>query len=332
METEVGKKRSQRFQRNKEWLEKSKKHKPLSNWERKIKNFKEGIGLEVTPVVAKSSISRSIKSNSNSNVSYTVGTSSIALGLAFHPTDDRILAAGLVSGLLQIFRKSDEKFSCLTATKLNKTSCRGVYFHQDKLYTIGSDGSIRIFDPETLSPIGNWQQAHHTPINLLHFMTNNLMASGDDDGYVKLWDVRENQNNIFTFHEHATYISSFASQDPKLLLATSGDGVLSVYDVKKFKTFLLSENQEEELICCRIVKRGKKVAVTTSSGNIRFFNWKQFGAISDQFPVGQTGDYSCDILVPFHNTRSFSACSDGRIRFVTNSFHLFHSLLSTLLT
>jgi WD40 repeat protein len=71
-------------------------------------------------------------------------------------------------------------------------SVRQVVFSPDGnvLYTSSSDGSIGVVSNGKLE--GQLTGAHPAPINsLIHIENNTVLASGDDDGMIKIWDLRQ---------------------------------------------------------------------------------------------------------------------------------------------
>ena len=62
-----------------------------------------------------------------------------------------------------------------------------------------------------------------------------MLASGADDGSVKLWDVRQRRETA-AFSVHTDFVSDFAVHEPRqMLLAVSGDGTLSATDLRNTK-------------------------------------------------------------------------------------------------
>lgn len=105
---------------------------------------------------------------------------------------------------------------------------------------------------------------------------SHMLATGDDDGVIKvslsllcssspssltliltqLWDPRQ-PSSIRSYTHHFDFISDFLwLEDKKHLVATSGDGTLSVMDVRSKKTepFAQSEDQEDELLSLVSIK------------------------------------------------------------------------------
>jgi len=111
-------------------------------------------------------------------------------------------------------------------------------------------------------------------------------------------------------------------QDKKQLVATSGDGTLSVMDVrsKKPEPFAHSEDQEDELLSVVPFKGDKKVAVGTQLGIISIFNRnKGWGDCVDRVPGHPNSvDALCALPSTYpssHNT-ILTGSSDGLLRVI----------------
>ena len=104
-------------------------------------------------------------------------------------------------------------------------------------------------------------------------MPNSLLLSGDDEGEIKIWDLRANIN-VLNYAEQSETITDFSNnQDLTFVLATSVDGTLGVYDLRKAdnskeKLYALSDCMEEDLLSITIVKYGKFVLCSSNEGNI----------------------------------------------------------------
>jgi len=154
--------------------------------------------------------------------------------------------------------------------------------------------------------------AHDYPIySMLNY--ENLLATGDDNGYIKAWDLRQ-QNCAFEFKENDDFISDMIiNPEHNLLLATSGDGTLGVYDIRKGKLHSLSDTQDDELLSLAILKNGKKVVCGTQDGILDIFSWDKWADISDRFPGHPK---SIDTIVKVDEDTIFTGSSDGLIRVV----------------
>lgn len=59
------------------------------------------------------------------------------------------------------------------------------------------------------------------------------------------------------YKEHSDFISDFCwVGDKHTLLTTSGDGLLSIYDIRKKKPVAISANQDDELLSVSIARVG----------------------------------------------------------------------------
>eukprot|EP00551_Chaetoceros_affinis_P010544 CAMPEP_0203667106 /NCGR_PEP_ID=MMETSP0090-20130426/4002_1 /ASSEMBLY_ACC=CAM_ASM_001088 /TAXON_ID=426623 /ORGANISM="Chaetoceros affinis, Strain CCMP159" /LENGTH=496 /DNA_ID=CAMNT_0050531165 /DNA_START=23 /DNA_END=1513 /DNA_ORIENTATION=+ len=154
-------------------------------------------------------------------------------------------------------------------------SCKAVLFdaynNGQNLYTAGNGGTIACLDVDRASSYNTsdnsilWKEDNASPygINILHQLPNTcpagpLLVSGDDEGVIRLWDVRlcggSNSTSsaigqtktgldnlmqlpkgcVASFHENKDYISGFAvDTNGTTLLSSSADGTLSVIDLRK---------------------------------------------------------------------------------------------------
>nr|XP_060628655.1 WD repeat-containing protein 55 [Anolis sagrei ordinatus] len=236
--------------------------------------------------------------------------------IAFHPSQD-IIAAGDVDGDVYVY-----SYSCfeggnkeLWSSGHHLKSCREVSFSHDghKLYTASKDKSIHILNVEEGRLVTRFSKAHNFALNCLLVIDEHLFATGDDSGELKVWDLRKG-TSIMEAKEHEEYISGMAVDgNKKLLLTTSGDGTMGVFNIKRRRFELLSEPQNGELTAISLMKRGKKVACGSSEGTIYLFNWDGFGATSDRFALKAE---SIDCMVPITANIVCTGSTDGVIRAV----------------
>lgn len=77
------------------------------------------------------------------------------------------------------------------------------------------------------------KKAHEDSISKVFFLNNQNLASGDDSGCVKVWDLRFS-SCVFEVKEQSEMVSGFAySEKDSWLLSSSLDGTLAVYDLRK---------------------------------------------------------------------------------------------------
>ncbi|XP_076993324.1 WD repeat-containing protein 55 [Tamandua tetradactyla] len=239
-----------------------------------------------------------------------------ASGLAFHPSCD-LLAAGDVDGDVFVFSYSCQEGETkeLWSSGHHLKSCRAVVFSEDgqKLVTVSKDKAIHVLDVEQGRLERRISKAHCAPINSLLLVDENILATGDDTGGVRLWDQRK-EGPLMDMRQHEEYIADMAL-DPakKLLLTASGDGCLGVFNIKRCRFELLSEPQSGDLTSVTLMKYGKKVACGSSEGTIYLFNWNGFGATSDRFALRAE---SIDCMVPVTESLLCTGSTDGVIRAV----------------
>lgn len=154
--------------------------------------------------------------------------------LSFHP-DEEILAAGTISGDALLYKYSVDGNVLVNTLELHVKAIRDIEFSLDGsvLYSASKDRSILLTDVQTGKFVRCYEQAHEQPVSRMNVFDDNLFATGDDDGVVKVWDHRDKSNEpIFSLKEVDDYITSILTNDAKkILLATSGDGYLTAINI-----------------------------------------------------------------------------------------------------
>lgn len=205
--------------------------------------------------------------------------------LDFHPSDARV-SAGLINGDLLLYRyNSDCIPERLLKVQAHKESCRAVRFvNEGRAILTGSpDCSILATDVETGSAIIRLEDSHGAAINRLVNLTESTIASGDDEGYIKVWDTRQ-RSCCNSFNAHEEYVSDMTfSTDYMKLLGTSGDGTLSICNIRKNRVETRSEFSEDELLSVVLMKGGQKVICGAQTGAILLYTWGLFKDCSDRF-------------------------------------------------
>ena len=240
--------------------------------------------------------------------------------LSFHPYSN-FLACGLIDGVVELWKYGVEENKRVFSVNPHGGSCRGLQFNQDGtiLYTVSADKCFRGID-------GSGKElfkfhAHRTAINKLACLTENTFATGDDDGEVKIWDVRVGgQDPAMEWHVHEDFVSGFAfNEERNTLLSTSGDATLAAYDLVKGpgidgkQGVERSDDQEAEMHCLSIIKNGRKVVCGTQNGVLLVFTWGHWGDCSDRFP-GHPETVDCMFKIDENSVMTGS--SDGLIRAV----------------
>jgi WD40 repeat protein len=226
----------------------------------------------------------------------------------FSPTYN-VIATSQVTGEIRLFSYNEEANEEVLCLNYHKDSCRTLEFSDDGhfLFTGASDNSIGIVTGGEL--LYQVKKAHNSPINMIKYIENNsVIATGDDDGEIKIWDFRISSTSadklcVASFQENEDTITDMVLNDEKnKLLVTSNDGFFGVYDIRRASSttgsntftldnakskfspslFAMSDNMEEELSSVCIVKNGKKVIVSTQEGVVMLFSWDWFGDCDDR--------------------------------------------------
>lgn len=199
-------------------------------------------------------------------------------------------------------------------------SCRAVQFSPDGhlIFSVSSDRSIATVDLATGTLLHQVADAHKQPINCLAQYGDNMLCTGDDDGEIKIWDVRMRGAAppvmTFSLDEHTDFVSDLCAQAPRnVLLSTGGDGCLCVWDMRKGALQMMSEQIEDELLSLVVMKRGKKVVCGSQEGVLEVFTWGLFGEITDRFPGHPN---SVDAMLKIDEDVIVTGSSDGLIRVV----------------
>ena len=222
--------------------------------------------------------------------------------------------------------------------------CRALTFSLDGtcLYTGGSAGDLACLDANrisTFSPKGHKALKWRIPeascsksagIQVIKEFqrdgSRTLLATGDERGGVRLWDVKPMETNggtpvvpLYSWKLHEDYISGIeVSDDGNTLVVSSADCTISVYDLKMMgeqpdKATRRSDDQEDELLSLQIMKNGRKVVCGTGEGVLSVFSWGIWGDVSDRFPGHPQ---SVDGLLKVDEDTLLTGSSDGLIRVV----------------
>ncbi|GBG83736.1 hypothetical protein CBR_g37537 [Chara braunii] len=195
-------------------------------------------------------------------------------------------------------------------------SCRCVKFSDGgRVVVSGSpDKSILLTDAATGRIVSRRSDAHLAAINRLMVLPDARVATGDDDGAVKIWDMRQN-NCCHTFAVHEDFISDMTpGPSNNQLIVTSGDGSLSVCNVRQNRVDGRSEMVEDELLSVAVLKHGRKVVCGTQDGLLLIYAWGTWSEFSDRFPGHPS---SVDALVKVDEDTILTGSSDGLIRVVS---------------
>lgn len=205
-------------------------------------------------------------------------------------------------------------------------SCRGVVWADDCIYTAGSEGDIVCLDgiaefsSEPLPIL--WRSSDssisgHAPIHtFVSFVRDGrtFLATGDEAGWVKIWDPRAYQEPVRKWRSHDDYISGITTaQDGNVVISSSADCTISVCDLRLNEKPKRSDDQEDELLSIQVMKNGRKIVCGTGEGVLAVWSWGTYGDVSDRFPGHPE---SIDALLKVDEEVLLTGSSDGLLRVV----------------
>ncbi|KAG8744546.1 WD repeat-containing protein jip5 [Ceratobasidium sp. 414] len=213
--------------------------------------------------------------------------------LVFSPTHD-IVFAGLLTGHVKALSYNDDgtcepKF----AVRTSKKTARSLAISPDglELYSVSKDKSIHF------GTLGNSPPFDPTPI----IKTSSPTSYG--------WTTRS-----ISLPPGSPHLTPAVTHSTHWL--QSGDGTLSVLDIRSNKTtpFAQSEDQEDELLSAVSIKGGAKIAVGTQTGVISIWNRSSgYGDCVDRVPGHP---HSVDALAALTPDVIVTGSSDGLVRVV----------------
>ena len=171
---------------------------------------------------------------------------------------------------------------------------------------------------------------------MLHRFNAHLIGSGDDEGAVKLWDMRQ-RNCAKHFSENEDFVSDMLYVENKhTLLVTrhtfffffffflslrsitlsfnpvySGDGSMTIYDIRKNEPLDRTDMLKDELLSLSLMKDGKSVVCGSQSGIVYTYRWDEWYDVAERFPGHPQ---SVDTIVKITEDLMVTGSSDGLIR------------------
>lgn len=146
----------------------------------------------------------------------------------------------------------------------------------------------------------------------------------------QFWDPRKKGDAVRSYTQHWDYISDFLYFDDKRqLLSTSGDGHLSVIDVRSNKTepLAMSADQEDELLSIVSIKGGSKCVIGTGLGVLSIWDRKKgWGDSIDRF-LGHPA--SVDALCALGEDVVATGSEDGLVRVINIAPNKFLGAIAT---
>lgn len=175
-----------------------------------------------------------------------------AMDIKFCPTAN-MLTVGMITGELKLYAYTETVMEQAVSFSHHTASIRSLEFNPagNILYAASKDQSFSVVSNGRLE--GTIKSAHSDAINkIIHIENDHVVATGDDNGLVKIWDLRlatgdASKACVMTLDEHEGTVSDMVySDEHKMLLTSSNDGMLGVFDLRKGALYAMSDNFEED--------------------------------------------------------------------------------------
>ncbi|AIO02614.1 hypothetical protein LPMP_354830 [Leishmania panamensis] len=167
---------------------------------------------------------------------------------------------------------------------------------------------------------------HKHGISSINVCDENLIATGDDDGLIVVWDMRV-RNPVYNYHEHGDYVSQLCYfTDAQELVSSSGDTCLGVYDMRAGKIRDFSVRRKDELNCFAFINSSgisnatfiPSIVCGTPHGGLPI--WK-YGSWARPYDVMDHHPAECEAIISFHGESTafnhnliLTGACDGLIR------------------
>ncbi|CAG2101172.1 unnamed protein product [Medioppia subpectinata] len=241
----------------------------------------------------------------------------------FHPTRHNILAFSTIEGRIQLIDMNGGTNNVVMDLKKHHkgSPIRKVRFASDQ-FLVSAAKSVKLLDLNTGQVVRKIDNCGQKIYSLL-IVDNYLLCIGDDTGVFKGFDYRIDRGVYMEVKECDEYISDLDIDESKrMVVATSGDGTLSAFNVRAKRMELQSELFDAGFQSIRYMESKGKVVVGAEDGALNIFNVNQWGNISDRFPIrGNTtrgqGMCSIDGIELINDETIVVGSSDGKLRAVS---------------
>ena len=172
------------------------------------------------------------------------------MDLKFSPVCN-MMALSQVTGEIRVYSYTNTKMEELSVYKHHTESVRSIDFSPcgNILYASSKDMGFSVMSNGRVE--GKLENCHSDAINkIAHLEGDHVIATGDDSGVVKIWDLRQaahgqEKSCAMSFNEHEGSVSDFCFEPQgKKLLSVANDGMLGVWDLRKSKLYAMSDSLE----------------------------------------------------------------------------------------
>ena len=186
------------------------------------------------------------------------------------------------------------------------------------------DGRIFLCDPDKsfIASVGIEEDvdlgsihsaAYHAEVDQLYL--------GNESGDLFCCNLNLKKANLTVlqkFDHHDDFISSIViCHTKKTILVGSGDGRMSVVDMKKKKLIATTKNFDEDVTAVRLVEELGKIVLGTSGGALKVFDWNYWGAPCDSLKPNAHNRAGINAICVLTGGRIITATDDGILRLIS---------------
>ncbi|GBE61087.1 translation initiation factor [Babesia ovata] len=216
----------------------------------------------------------------------------------------------------------DKEGSELRASWSNQTahkkSIRKAAFSNNgrDIIAVAADKRVSLLDVEG-STVKWYGRGHRAAISTFCTVDNNTIATGDDDGEIRIWDTRlakaACRSNVSEFEDSIN--GMLLGKDSKELLAVCDDQ-LGCFNLKSGRVSLqgMSDNVEDELQCMTYAKGMRKVVCGSNTGHICMFTYGRWGDLDDRMTLHAN---SVESVVAFDDDTMLVGGDDGKVHVIS---------------
>ncbi|KAL0236805.1 hypothetical protein PCE1_000202 [Barthelona sp. PCE] len=194
------------------------------------------------------------------------------------------IAIGTSSGDVQLW--DPVKGKQLRSLKGHGSRVGAAAWNSHILSSGSQDGIIMNSDVRVKQHIVSHYQEHEQEICSLSYNSDGTqLASGGNDNFIKVWDVRDN-DSLYTFNDHFASVKALTYSPKQTNILASGAGAadrtIKVWDTKSGA--LINSVQTESQVCSVLWSTNSKEIVTThghSSNSVCLWSWPKFKKVAE---------------------------------------------------
>ncbi|VDM26795.1 unnamed protein product [Toxocara canis] len=218
--------------------------------------------------------------------------------VAAHPEAYDRLAVGFIDGSIGFykFNVAKDRLKVVAARKL-KSAVRHIEFSLtgEHLYSVSANKALCVYDVESNKRIRCIRKSHDDLPNVLCILPlsstkGQQIATGDESGQLRTWDMRVAHPQICSFDDLEGIVNHLEISGNTLLAACS-DGTLGAYELRQRKLIVRSEPMSSELLS--IAPADSFTYVGNGDGYIEVFKKDQYGNILERIETPHSMGVDC---------------------------------------